>query len=103
MQSVSVQAVRVDDKNRIRVCPVIANASGGYALIYRAAAWVRWDPGRNELFVASEKEEDLEEQFARISNVLLGEFGERLSLSSSTDFSNVPKDIVDRLVGQFGK
>ena len=98
MRSVTVQSVRVDDQGRIRVRPELANERGLiYPFIYRAAAWVRWDSETNEFYVTPEKVEDLEGQFARISKVLLGECGETLKLTSATDFTNVPQEVVDRL------
>jgi hypothetical protein len=97
VRTVPIQSVRIDDDSRIRIRPEADVERGGYALIYRAAGWVRWDSDSKELFVTPEKVEELESQFARIVRVLLGECGDHLRLTSATDFTNVPPEVVASL------
>lgn len=89
--------MRMDDSGRIRIRPMVVVDSGGYSLIYRSAAWVRWDPVSRELFVPPEKGEDVESQVARIVRVLRTEYEHLLQLTPETDFTNVPPAIVAAL------
>jgi hypothetical protein len=90
---VPIVSVRVDDQDRIRVRPDLNADEVGYSMIYREAAWIRWDNETKELFVTAEKVEDLKSQFARILAVLAG-CDSFLKLTLTTGFMNVPNEVV---------
>ena len=97
MRTVLVISVRVDDHERLRVKPQVPHGVSSYSMIYREAAWIRWDSDSNERYVAPEKSEPLNDQFTRISRVLLSECDDRLAVFPTTDFSNTPKDVISRI------
>lgn len=93
MRDVDIIAVQLDHDSRIRVKPRLLPPWRGYDFIHRAAGWVRWDEVSHELYVLREKREPAMEQFARICNVVLSEYGDRLVITPSTGLDLLPSEI----------
>ena len=95
---VLVQQIRLDSNRRPRVRPVLSRP-GGYSYIWRDATSVRWDELSNELYVTGDALTAIEE-FRLIISAVAREHGDRLILSPSTAYVDVPSEMIAAFMQQ---
>ena len=93
MADVIIHQIRRDANHRLRVKPVLSRPSG-YDYIYRDASSVAWDKSSGELYVRDCPEFTNVDEFRQIVSAVSREYGDQLTLSASTEFVNVPSDII---------
>lgn len=98
MREVIVQQVRLDPSRRLRVTPTPPQRPGPYYVyIYRDASGVAWDDVTGEFYVRQDHECNPVDDFRRIAAALEREYAEKLTISPSTSYIDVPSGIIDAL------
>lgn len=94
MAEVLIQQASLDSTGRLRLRPS-ASRPNGYKYIWRDATNVAWHEACSELYARDGLPPA--EQFKRIVGAVEREYGDRLALSPSTTFVDLPNDMVAAL------
>lgn len=84
-----IVSVEIDEKGRLCVAP----ATQDFALIYRAAMEVEWDPVRNCLCSPKPREWSYPMWFRQILAAAADEYGVRLRLTPKTIWTHIPEEV----------
>jgi hypothetical protein len=96
MQEVVIQRVGLDPHRRLRLRPTPSRPSG-YNYIYRDASNVRWDDLCGELYVYDAPKFSNVDEFKQIVAAVAREYDDRLVLSSSTVYVDIPSEVIAAL------
>jgi hypothetical protein len=96
MAEVQIKQVRLDHNRRLRLR---ADPSKwvGYDLIHRDASGVRWDELTGELYVLEVSNFTFLDEFKQIVTAVEREYSDKLMLSASTAYVDIPMDWVATL------
>ena len=92
MRIIAIQEISIDGTGRLFVRPKLCN-DADFALIYRAAAGIDWDADSRSLVAPKPKEWSYLDWFQNILSAVRTEYGDQLTFSSHTRWSNVPDDL----------
>lgn len=84
-----IAEIGVDDHGALYIRP----EQRSFPLIYRAGAGIGWDSERARLFGAVPEEWSYSRWFLRFVEAVAEEYGVRLRLTTSTDWTNLPEDL----------
>lgn len=96
MSEIIIEKVRLDSNGQVRVRPAVSR-SNGYAYIWRDATNVAWDETCGELYPRDALTPV--EGFDRIIAAVAPEYGDKLTLSPSTVFVELPSSLIAVLRG----
>jgi hypothetical protein len=98
MREVIIRQVSLDPNRRLRLRPTPPQRLGPYYVyIYRDASGVAWDDLRGEFYVRQNPESNPVDEFKRIIAAVAREYGEKLTLSPSTLYLDIPNDMIAAL------
>ena len=92
LPKIPIEEITIDAAGRLLVRPVLKTGTD-FAFIYRAAVGVNWDPRSASLVAPKPKEWSYIDWFRNIIAAVRSEYGDQLTLSSETEWSNVPSDL----------
>lgn len=95
MATVLISKVEIDAKGWLRLYP----ASERYDHIYRAAAGVEWDRSGGFLHAEEPGKWTYPVYFGQILTAVASEYGDTLTIGSTTEWLNVPSDIRAEIEG----
>lgn len=90
MRRVFIESIVKRDDGRILIAPSLPPEMD-YALIYRTASSVRWDPTSRSLFVLTIDGFDTLDYVRQVIAAVKDEYGDTLILSPSTVFLGLPE------------
>ena len=92
LREITIASVSIDSARRLLVRPSL-DADSDFALIYRAAMGVNWDSESRSLVAPTPKEWSHFDWFKHLIEAVSIEYGQRLVLSETTQWANVPEEL----------
>jgi|SRR6185295_12473998 len=96
MRQVQIEEVATNASGQLLVRPVL-NSKESFALVYRAAMGVNWDPRERALATPSPNDWTHFEWFKQVVAAVANEYGQQLVLQPSTRWRGVATDIRARI------